>query len=134
MKKFLLAVLVWLLIYACGGGGGSSTPVAQIPLPPRKPAFINVSSSNLAIFARWSSISDAKFYRLYYSAHSSLPLKNNPDVAKLKVYGNHSTVITTTPTRYYLTVTAVNDVGESNESSRKSVVTTNPPPSPPSLP
>lgn len=139
MKKyFLYALLLTSIFYACGGGGGStSTPPPNVPLPPRRTAFINVSSANLAIFASWSSINDSKYYRLYYSSYSSLPLKNNSDITTLNVFRNFTTVITLLPKRYYLTVTAVNDAGESSESKRQTVVTNNPvppPPPPPALP
>lgn len=134
-RSFLYALLLTCLIYACGGGGGSgstSTPPPNKPLPPRRTAFINVSSSYLAIFAHWSSISEAKYYKLYYSSYSSLPLKNNSDVGYKEVFHNYTTILTTIPKRYYLTVTAVNDVGESEESKRQTAVTYNPPPpSPP---
>ncbi len=134
-RSFLYALLLTCLIYACGGGGGSegiSTPAPNQPLPPRRTVFINVSTSYLAIFANWSSISEAKYYKLYYSSYSSLPLKNNSDIEYKEVFKNYTTILTTTPKRYYLTVTAVNDAGESEESKRQTVVTYNPPPpSPP---
>ncbi|GAB4432156.1 MAG: hypothetical protein OHK0040_01980 [bacterium] len=131
-----LAILAMLYIfYACGGGGGTSTPAAAPqPQVPRAPQFVNISTANLAIYTQWSSINGANYYQLYYSNHSSLPLKNNGDVVKLIVFKSYTTVITSLPDRYYLTVTAVNNVGESTESKRREAVTTNPTPPPPPLP
>lgn len=134
MKKLFPAIVLTLnlyFFYACGGGGGSSTPIAPQPQVLRSPQFTNISSAYLAVFARWSSINGANYYRLYYSNHSSLPLKNNSDVVKLTVYKNYTTVITSNPNKYYLTVTAVNNVGESTESRRREAITTNAPPPPP---
>ncbi len=131
IKGLIISGFIVYFFYACGGGGGTKETPPSPPKPPGATAFINVSSSLLAVFARWSSIEDAKYYNLYYSQYSSLPLKNNEDVKLFKVYRNFTTIITTLPARYYLTVSVVNDAGESSESKRWSVLTTNPPPPPP---
>lgn len=131
MKKLILSFFVYLLVYqlySCGGGGGTSSISSALPEPPRVPAFINISSSYLTIFARWSSINNANYYNLYYSQYSSLPLKNYSGVVTTKVYRNFTSITTDNPGKHYLTVTAVNDVGESKESKRVFVYTTNTPP------
>lgn len=127
MKKLIFSFFVYLLVcqlYSCGGGGGTTS----IPSLPEPPAFINISSSHLRIFVRWSSISNANFYKLYHSQYSSLPLKNYSGVVITNVYRNFTSVDTVSPGKYYLTVTSVNDAGESKESKRLSAITTNPPP------
>lgn len=138
MKKITVSMAVLGMLYffyACGGGGGTSTaPATPQPQVPRVPQFINISTANLAIYTRWSSINGANYYQLYYSNHSTLPIKNNNDVVKLIVFKSYTTVITSLPAKYYLTVTAVNNVGESAESKRREAVTTNPTPPPPPLP
>ena len=112
------------------GESNESSQVSATPgRPPSAPTGVNATAGDGQVVIRWNGVSDATSYNLYWST--------SPGVSKVSYTSKISNV--TSPftntgkingTPYYYVVTAVNNYGESSESSQVSATPGRPPSAP----
>ena len=114
--RFFLLISVCSFFIAflngCGSGQGTATPTGTAP---SAPTGVTVTAGNKQVSISWTAVSDATSYNIYWSTTSGVTKTTGT-----KVTSNTNSYIhpnLTNGTTYYYVVTAVDNDGESIESS-----------------
>ncbi|MFO0980398.1 MAG: S8 family serine peptidase [Planctomycetota bacterium] len=112
--------LLMLALVGCGGGGGGGNKTRQssaaVPEPPRR---VRASEQNGNIFLEWKQSADATSYNVYGDLVPNVG--RDPDKLIGNVVERSATIQGPKSGTVFLTVTAVNDGGESEPSREVSV-------------
>ncbi len=102
-------LLASLFLISCSGGGGGATTIA-----PPVPTNVTTTARDANNLIRWTSVSGATSYNVYWSTTSGV---NKTTGAKIALANNPEALTgLANNTRYYYVVTALNVGGESAES------------------
>ncbi len=116
-------------VNSCGESNESSQVSATPGRPPSAPTGVNATPGDEQVTISWNSVSGNTSYNLYWSTSSGVS-----KVSYTEKISNVTTPFTNTGkingTPYYYVVTAVNNYGESSESSQVSATPGRPPSAP----
>lgn len=126
----IFSITFLCLVGGCGGGGGTTTdsttqPSAQLSVP----TGVSAVAGNKQVTISWNAVNEATAYNIYWSNTSGVNKTNGTKIAGVTSPYIHTAL--TNGTTYYYVVTAVNNSGESAESTEVSVTPTLEPPQPP---
>jgi lysophospholipase L1-like esterase len=110
-RAYFILTVFSLLFLACGGGGGGSE---SIP-PPVAPQSVVSSSANSEAVLSWGKVSGATAYRIYWSTTAGVSKETGTMIPNVTSPYTHTGL--TNGVTYYYVVIAVNQYGESAESS-----------------
>ncbi len=112
----------WSEIWSC-------TVVNGTAQPPSSPTGVNAAAGDGQVIISWNSVSGATSYNLYWSTSPGVSKASYTEkIANVTTPFTHSGRIN--GTTYYYVVTAVNNYGESGESTQVSATPGQPPPPP----
>src|SRR3990170_1702479 len=114
--RFFLLISVYSFFIAflngCGSGQGTATPTGTAP---SAPTGVTVTAGNKQVSISWTAVSDATSYNIYWSTTSGVTKTTGTKVTSNTNSYIHPSL--TNGTTYYYVVTAVDNDGESTESS-----------------
>jgi hypothetical protein len=111
-----VGMVMAIAMTGCGGGGGGATP----PTIPTTPAGIQTAAGDGQVTISWSAAAGATSYNIYWSTTSGVTKTNG---TKISAAATHYVATgLTNGTTYFYVVTAVNQAGESPESSQVNAV------------
>ncbi len=112
------------------GESSESSQVSATPgQPPSPPTGVNAAAGDGQVIISWNSVSGATSYNLYWSTSPGVSKASYTEkIANVTTPFTHSGRIN--GTTYYYVVTAVNNYGESGESTQVSATPGQPPPPP----
>jgi lysophospholipase L1-like esterase len=113
-RVYFILTVYSLLFLACGGGGGGSESVPS----PAAPQSVVSSNANSQVVLSWGKVTGATAYRLYWSTTAGVSKETGTMIPNVTSPYAH-TGLTNGATYHYI-VTAVNQYGESAESSEVS--------------
>ena len=113
-QAYFILAFFFFFILACGGGGGSSE---SIP-PPAAPQNVVSSNANGQAVLSWGKVNGATEYRIYWSTTAGVSKETGTMIPRVISPYAHTGL--TNGATYYYVVTAVNQYGESAESSEVS--------------
>ncbi|MFS1512083.1 glycoside hydrolase family 9 protein [Chengkuizengella sp. SCS-71B] len=117
---------IYIPVYNAGVLVGGQEPSGGVILPPTIPTGLTANADDGVIGLSWSSVIGADSYNLKRSATSGGPYTT---IGNNLTNTNYSDTGLTNGSTYYYVVSAVNDTGESANSSEVSAIP-NPPPAP----
>ncbi len=101
------------------GEGGESTQVSATPgQPPSPPTGVSAKAGNKQVTISWNGVAGATSYNLYWSTVSGVNKATGTKISNVTSPYTHTGRVN--GTTYYYVVTAVNNYGESSESSEVS--------------
>ena len=127
-KSCLIFLLISLLVLSCGGGGGGGGGgSADVTATPEPPASVVSAGGNAQVMLIWGNVVGASSYNVYWSTATGVTKATGTKISGISSPYYHTGL--TNGTTYYYVITAVNEYGESAESSEASATpsSSNPP-------
>jgi len=130
MFKFLLSVLVFVSLTACGGGGGSSQLDTSVTVPT---GVVALASSDSKVGVSWSPQTHAQSYVVYYSTTSPVTKSSTKSSPVSSLYSGINFSGAASGTTYYFAVSASNSFDGSNDTALSNEVSATTLPTTPSI-
>ncbi len=120
---FVITFGLMAIIGSNGGGGDDSTTTTTTPAP-SAPTNVSASAGDVQVTISWDSVTDATSYNIYWSTSTGVTKVTGTKISDVTSPYTHTG--RTNGTTYYYIGTAVNNNGESDESSEVSTMPTFP--------
>ena len=130
MIKLLMAVLAFVGLTACGGGGGSSQLDTSVTVPT---GVVALATSDSKVSVSWSPQANAQSYVVYYSTTSPVTKSSVKSDPVSSTYSGINFSGAASGTTYYFAVSASNSFDGSNDTALSAEVSATTLPSTPTI-